>query len=76
MFDNFCQFLENSPMFKENLPKKGPLLREFWIDEITIPKPNPRHFMLPLPPGKRSKRLTVCVSIDNLFYEIKVNEVK
>ena len=27
---NFCQLLPNPPMFKENLPKKGPLFREIW----------------------------------------------
>ena len=50
----FCQFLENPPMFKENLPKKEPLFREFWAQKPTHmggTYPNPQHVMLPPPPG-------------------------
>ena len=49
IFDNFCQFLENPPMFKENLPKKGPLFREFWTQKATHvggTYPYPQHVML------------------------------
>ena len=36
IFYYFCQFLENPPMFKEDLPKKGPLSREFWLKNRPI----------------------------------------
>ena len=54
IFDNFCQFLENPPMFMENLPKKGPLFREFWAQKPTHmggTYPYPQLVMLPPPPG-------------------------
>ena len=43
-------------MFKENLPKRGPLFREFWIQKPTHmggTYPQPQYVMLPspLPPG-------------------------
>ena len=50
IFDNFCQFLGNPPMFKENLPKKRPLFREFWTQKPTHmggTYPYPQHVMLP-----------------------------
>ena len=40
-------------MFMENLPKKGPLFREFWAEKPTHmggTYPYPQHVMLP-PPG-------------------------
>ena len=54
IFTISCGFLKNPPVFKENLPKKGPLFRDFWT-----PKPihmggtyrYPQHVMLPHPPG-------------------------
>ena len=35
IFDNFLPISENPPMFKETLPKKGPLFREFWTHKPT-----------------------------------------
>ena len=40
-------------MFKENLPKKGPLFREIWNQKPTHmggTYPYPQHVMLPPPP--------------------------
>ena len=40
-------------MFMENLPKKGPLFREFWAQKPTHmggTYPYPQRVMLPLPP--------------------------
>ena len=53
----FRQFLENPPMFMENLPKKGPLSREFWAQKPTHmggTYPYPQHVMYPPPPGRIS----------------------
>ena len=53
------QFLDKPPMFMENLPKKGPLFREFWAQEPTHmggKYPYPKYVMLPpplLPPPPR-----------------------
>ena len=41
-------------MFTENLPKKGPLFREFWTQKPTPmggTYPYPQYVMLPPPPG-------------------------
>ena len=54
----FGQFLEDPPMFMENLPKKGPLSREFWAQKPTHmggTYPYPRHVMYPpgsIPPKR------------------------
>ena len=57
----FCQFLENPPLFKENLPKKGPLFREFWTQKPTHmggTYPYPQHVMYP-PRGCRINFLKI-----------------
>ena len=36
IFYNFCQFLENPPMFKETLPKKDPCLENFELKNPSI----------------------------------------
>ena len=49
----FHQFLDNPPLFMENLPKKGPLFREFGAQKPTHmggTYPYPQHVMYP-PPG-------------------------
>ena len=43
IFAIFCQFLENQPMFKENLPNKGPFLEKF------RPKTHPYGWHIPVP---------------------------
>ena len=46
--------LDNPPLFKENLPKKGPLFREFGAQKLTHIRgtyPYPQHVMYPPPPG-------------------------
>ena len=51
----FCQFLENPPMFKENLPKRGPLFREFGPKNPPIWVVHTRTLNMlcyPPPPGK------------------------
>ena len=49
VFDNFfANFWKTHPRFKENLPKKGPLLREFWTQKHTHIGgiyPYPQHVM-------------------------------
>ena len=52
-FAIFRQFLDNPPLFKENLPKKGPLFREFGAQKPTHmggTYPYPQHVMYPPPP--------------------------
>ena len=54
MFAIFRQFLDNPPLFMENLPKKGPLFREFGAKKpahIGGTYPYPQHVMYPPPPG-------------------------
>ena len=49
-FAIFRQFLDNQPLFKENLPKKGPLFREFGAQKPTHmggTYPYPQHVMYP-----------------------------
>ena len=51
----FRQFLDNPPLFMENLPKKGPLFREFGAQKPTHmggTYPYPQHVMYP--PGHLS----------------------
>ena len=62
----FCQFLEKPSMFKENLPKKGPLFREFWTQKPTHmggTYPYPQHVMLPPPPREPHWKTHVTSSI-------------
>ena len=56
----FCEFLDNPPMFMENLQKKGHLFREFWTQKPTHmggTYPYPQHVMLPPPPGLNSMNI-------------------
>ena len=49
----FASFCKNPPIFMENLPKKGPLFREFWAQNPTHmggTYPYPQHVMYPPPP--------------------------
>ena len=51
----FRQFLDNPPLFKENLPKKGHLFGEFGAQKPTHmggTYPYPQHVMYPPPPGE------------------------
>ena len=57
ILDNFFHFLENPPMFMENLQKKRPLFKEFWAQKPTHmggTYPYPQHAMLPPPPAGRT----------------------
>ena len=69
LFAISCQFLEDPPTFKENLPEKGPLFREFQTQKPTHmggTYPYPQHVMLPLPPGTEEKGpFTVLVPAPN-----------
>ena len=52
-FAIFRQFLDNPPLFMENLPKKGPLFRESWAQKPTHMGGTysyPQYVMLPPPP--------------------------
>ena len=64
-FAIFHQFLDNPPLFMENLPKKGPLFREFWAQKPTHmggTYPYPQHVMYPPPPGS-----AVCIGSVDLW---------
>ena len=53
IFAIFRQFLDNSPLFMENLPKKGPLFREFRPQKpahMGGTYPYRQHVMYPPPP--------------------------
>ena len=57
IFAIFRQFLDNPPLFKENLLKKGPLSREFGAqtpNHMGGTYPYPQHVMYPPPPGELS----------------------
>ena len=63
-FCYFRQFLDNSPIFMENLPKKVPLFEEFWPKNPPIWAAHTRalnmlytHFMPPPPPGMSSRTI-------------------
>ena len=50
IFAIFRQFLDNPPLFKENLPKRGPLFGEFGAQKPTHmggTYPYPQHVMYP-----------------------------
>ena len=57
----FCQFLDKSPMFMENLPKNGPFFREFRPKthqyEWYIPVPSINVLCNPPPSGSKGSNL-------------------
>ena len=60
-FAIFHQFLDNPPLFMENLPKKEPLFREFGAQKPTHmggTYPYPQHVMYP--PGFLTKMIKFC----------------
>ena len=60
------QFLDNPPLFKENLPKKGPLFREFGAQKPTLmggTYPYLQHVMYPPPRGNIVQGLTSAKSL-------------
>ena len=59
-------------MFKENLPKKGRLFREFWTlkpTHIGGTYPYPQHVMLP-PPWDNTRLVDRCLTI-NYYKELR-----
>ena len=70
-FAIFRQLLDNPPLFMENLPKKGPLFREFGAQKPTHmggTYPYPQHVMYPPPPGQIWTGLNGAVT----SYELKI----
>ena len=51
IFGNFRHFLDNQPMFMEDLPKKGPLFREFRPKNPPIWAAHSRTLNMLVPPG-------------------------
>ena len=73
IFAIFRQFLDNPPLFMENLPKKGPLFREFGAQKPTHmggTYPYPQHVMYPPPPREHSEKNHTNATIFRLLTRI------
>ena len=71
-FAIFRQFLDNPPLFMENLPKKGPLFREFGAQKPTHmggTYPYPQHVMYPPPRKPTHERSNIDGSGNNQMNE-------